>query len=36
MYARAVAKMKFGKYSEGRNGKIINELEKCDDDFEGG
>jgi hypothetical protein len=34
MYARAVAKMKFGKYSEAE-WVIIQELEKCDDDFEG-
>jgi hypothetical protein len=34
MYARAVAKMKFGKYSEAE-WHIIQELEKCEDDFEG-
>jgi hypothetical protein len=34
MYARAVARMKFGKYSEAEQ-EIIRELEKCDDDFEG-
>ncbi len=34
MYARAVAKMKFGKYSEAE-WMIIQELEKCEDDFEG-
>src|SRR5205807_1274110 len=34
MYARAVAKMKFGKYSEAE-WEIIRELEKCEDDFEG-
>ena len=34
MYARAVAKMKFGKYSEAE-WEIIHELEKCEDDFEG-
>lgn len=34
MYARAVAKMKFGKYSEAE-WVIIQELEKCEDDFEG-
>jgi len=31
----AVAKMKFGKYSEAE-WEIINELEKCADDFEVG
>jgi hypothetical protein len=34
MYARAVAKMKFGKYSEAE-WEIINELERCEDDFDG-
>src|SRR3989442_1468841 len=34
MYTRAVAKMKFGKYSEAE-WEIIRELEKCEDDFEG-
>lgn len=34
MYARAIAKMKFGKYSEAE-WVIIQELEKCEDDFEG-
>jgi hypothetical protein len=34
MYARAIARMKFGKYSEAEL-EIINELEKCEDDFEG-
>lgn len=34
MYARAVAKMKFGKYSEAE-WMIIQELEKSEDDFEG-
>src|ERR1051326_641154 len=34
MYARAVAKMKFGKYGEAE-WMIIQELEKCEDDFEG-
>jgi hypothetical protein len=34
MYARAIAKMKFGKYSEAE-WEIIRELEKCEDDFEG-
>ena len=34
MYARAVAKMKFGKYSEAE-WVIIQELEKSQDDFEG-
>jgi hypothetical protein len=34
MYGRAVAKMKFGKYSEAEL-EIIRELERCDDDFEG-
>lgn len=34
MYARAIAKMKFGKYSEAE-WDIIQELEKCEDDFEG-
>src|SRR5262249_32354210 len=34
IYARAVARMKFGKYSEAEC-EIIRELEKCEDDFEG-
>jgi hypothetical protein len=34
VYARAVARMKFGKYSEAE-WEIIRELEKCQDDFEG-
>jgi len=34
MYARAVARMKFGKYSEAE-WEIIHELEKCEDDFQG-
>ncbi|HWH70406.1 MAG TPA: hypothetical protein VNT26_13550, partial [Candidatus Sulfotelmatobacter sp.] len=34
MYARAVARMKFGKYAEAE-WEIIRELEKCEDDFEG-
>lgn len=34
MYARAVARMKFGKYSEAE-WEIIHELEKAEDDFEG-
>ncbi|MCX6928701.1 MAG: hypothetical protein NT154_36635 [Verrucomicrobia bacterium] len=34
MYARAIARMKFGKYSEAED-EIIRELEKCEDDFEG-
>ena len=34
IYARAIARMKFGKYSEAEL-EIIHELEKCEDDFEG-
>ena len=34
MYARAVARIKFGKYSEAE-WEIIHELEKCEDDVEG-
>jgi len=34
LYARAVARLKFGKYSEAE-WEIIHELEKCEDDFEG-
>ena len=34
MYARAVARMKFGKYSEAE-WEIIRELEKSEDDYEG-
>jgi hypothetical protein len=34
MYARAVARMKFGKYTEAE-WEIIRELERCEDDFDG-
>ncbi len=34
MYARAIARMKFGKYNEAE-WEIIRELEKCEDDFDG-
>ncbi len=34
MYARAIARMKFGKYSEAE-WEIIRELEKCEDDYDG-
>jgi hypothetical protein len=34
MYARAIARMKFGKYSEAE-WEIIRELEKSEDDYEG-
>jgi tetratricopeptide (TPR) repeat protein len=34
MYARAIARMKFGKYPEAER-EIIRELEKCEDDFDG-
>src|SRR5437899_7851710 len=34
MYARAIARMKFGKYDEAE-WEIIRELEKREDDFEG-
>ena len=34
MYARAVARIKFGKYAEAE-WEIIRELEKCEDDFDG-
>ena len=34
LYARAIARMKMGKYSEAE-WEIIRELEKCEDDFEG-
>ena len=34
MYARAIARMKFGKYPEAEL-EIIRELEKCEDDFDG-
>lgn len=34
MYARAVARMKFGKYNEAEL-EILRELEKCEEDFEG-
>jgi hypothetical protein len=34
MYARAIARMKFGKYTEAE-GEIIKELENWEDDFEG-
>src|SRR4029077_10267939 len=34
MYARAIARIKFGKYTEAE-GEIIRELENWEDDFEG-
>jgi hypothetical protein len=34
MYARAIGRMKLGKYSEAE-WEIIRELEKCEDDFQG-
>lgn len=34
VYARAIARMKFGKYTEAE-WEIIHELEQCEDDFEG-
>ncbi len=34
IYARALARMKFGKYSEAE-WEIIRELEKCEEDFDG-
>jgi len=34
IYARAIARMKFGKYTEAE-WEIIRELEKCEDDFDG-
>lgn len=34
IYARAIARIKFGKYAEAE-WEIIRELEKCEDDFEG-
>ena len=34
IYARAVARMKFGKYNEAER-EIIRELERCEDDFDG-
>jgi hypothetical protein len=34
MYARAIARMKFGKYAEAE-WEIIRELEKCEDDVDG-
>jgi len=34
MYARAIAKMKFGKYEEAER-EVIKELEACEDDFQG-
>jgi tetratricopeptide (TPR) repeat protein len=34
MYARAIARMKFGKYSEAEE-EVIKQLERRDDDFEG-
>jgi hypothetical protein len=34
MYARAVARAKFGKYAEAE-AEILRELEKCEDDFDG-
>jgi hypothetical protein len=34
MYGRAIAKLKFGKYTEAET-EIIQELERCEDDFQG-
>ena len=34
LYARAIAKIKFGKYAEAE-WEIIRELERCEDDFDG-
>lgn len=34
IYARAIARMKFGKYTEAE-WEIIHELERCEDDFDG-
>lgn len=34
LYSRAIAKMKFGKFSEAET-EVIHELERCEDDFEG-
>jgi len=34
IYARAIARLKFGKYTEAE-WEIIRELEKCEDDFDG-
>jgi hypothetical protein len=34
MYGRAIAKLKFGKYTEAEM-EIIQELERCEDDFQG-
>jgi hypothetical protein len=34
LYSRAIAKMKFGKFSEAE-WEVIRELEKCEDDFDG-
>jgi len=34
MYARAIARVKFGKYKDAE-WEIIHELEKCEDDFDG-
>jgi tetratricopeptide (TPR) repeat protein len=34
MYARAIAKMKFGKYDEAEQ-DVLQELERCEDDFDG-
>src|SRR5258708_2759956 len=34
MYARAVAKLKFGKYAEAEQ-EIIHQLEQCENDFQG-
>jgi hypothetical protein len=34
MYGRAIAKLKFGKYTEAE-WEIIRELERCEDDFQG-
>jgi tetratricopeptide (TPR) repeat protein len=34
MYAKAIARMKFGKYAEAEE-EVIRQLENCEDDFEG-
>lgn len=34
MYAKAIARMKFGKYTEAEQ-EVIHQLERCEDDFEG-
>lgn len=34
MYAKAIARMKFGKYAEAE-AEVIHQLERCEDDFEG-